>query len=162
MPNVQLVTNVELSKEQHKALTVDLSETSAKVLGKPPSLFVVNIRQGEVLSFGGTFDPCMYIRLRWCSVILELKDNITYMDTLVAGFTLTITSLNIYSPEANVKFAAGFTQWLEEKLGVSSDRGYITFYDPCKPQRVPFTMIQGTELTFDYQLTTTSDSRVPL
>lgn len=45
---------------------------------------------------------------------------------------LHVTALNIFNPENNIKFSAGFTKWLADKLNLPSDRGYISFYNPSR------------------------------
>ena len=59
MPFLELLTNVELSKDEAKSLALELSATAAKILKKPEPAFGINVRAGEVLTFAGNFDPCM-------------------------------------------------------------------------------------------------------
>lgn len=67
MPFLELLTNVELSKDEARNLALELSAHAAKVLGKPESAFGINIRAGEVLTFAGNFDPCMLTCLTYLS-----------------------------------------------------------------------------------------------
>lgn len=59
MPFIELITNIDLSTSRKKEVALSLSAESAKILNKPPQVFGVSIRSGEVLSFAGNFDPCM-------------------------------------------------------------------------------------------------------
>ncbi|OAA60224.1 Tautomerase [Niveomyces insectorum RCEF 264] len=106
MPFIELTTNIELSAEKKKQLVLDLTQAAADILNKPYALFNVCVRSGETFAYGGSFEPC---------------------------FQLQVTALNIFNPQDNIKFAAGFSKFLEDRLQLSTSRGYINFYNPTDP-----------------------------
>ncbi|KAF7323212.1 RNA helicase [Mycena chlorophos] len=74
-------------------------QISAKILNKPESLIAVCITVNKTLTFAGTFKP---------------------------AFNLVITSLGNLNPQANEKYSAEFTEFLDAKLGIPNDRGYMS------------------------------------
>nr|VWO99125.1 Amidohydrolase family protein [Ganoderma boninense] len=46
------------------------------------------------------------------------------------AFLLSITSLDNLPPDNTEKFSKLFAAFIQEKLGVAHDRGYIVFTDP--------------------------------
>ncbi|KAG9121590.1 hypothetical protein FRC07_002397 [Ceratobasidium sp. 392] len=104
MPSVVLSTNVKPRDEAHeKELVVELSKFSAELLDKPEKYISVSYQYTRTLSFHGSFDP---------------------------AFLMTITSLGNINPEANDKYSKALFDWINDKLNIPGDRGYITFYDP--------------------------------
>lgn len=101
MPALVLSSNVKPT--DLKAFVVEFSRLSAQTLGKPEKYISIDYRYNETLSFAGTFEP---------------------------AFLLAITSLGNINPEANLRYSEAFFAFFKEKLGVTGDRGYITFYDP--------------------------------
>jgi len=63
---------------------------------------IVKVQDELTLSFAGTFDP---------------------------AFTANIYSIGKITPEMNTNTSAGLAEFLEEELGLPSDRGYISFFD---------------------------------
>jgi len=61
------------------------------------------ITYNETLTFAGTFDPAISLR---------------------------IDSLDNINRQANEKYSKAFFDFFQKKLGVPADRGYITFIDP--------------------------------
>ncbi|PGH05009.1 hypothetical protein AJ79_06895 [Helicocarpus griseus UAMH5409] len=104
MPFLELLTNVALSREQSKDLAISLSNKASEALKKPVALIGVQIRADEILTFAGTHDPC---------------------------FQLRVTSLGS-QPDKNVDLSKTFTDFLNEKIAVENDRGYVVFFDPGK------------------------------
>ncbi|KAF8520191.1 Tautomerase/MIF [Hysterangium stoloniferum] len=101
MPALVLTTNVKV--DNVRDFVLDFSKVGAEVLGKPEKYISVKYEFNETLTFGGTLDPALL---------------------------LVITSLDNIAPDVNEKYSAAFFKYFKEKLGVPSDRGYITFYDP--------------------------------
>ncbi|EED81730.1 predicted protein [Postia placenta Mad-698-R] len=76
---------------------------AAKTLNKPEVYISVSYDYSENLTFNGSFDPT---------------------------FLLTVTSLDNITPELNEGYSKVLYNFLESKLGIPGDRGYITFLDP--------------------------------
>ncbi|KAL1741389.1 Tautomerase/MIF superfamily [Schizophyllum fasciatum] len=96
MPTFDLTVNIPVPDA--KALSLEFSKFGAQLLGKPESYISVIIKVNQTLTFAGTHDP---------------------------AFQLAVISLGSFSPAANEKFSKAISEWLNEKLGVSNDRGYI-------------------------------------
>ncbi|KAL1742108.1 Tautomerase/MIF superfamily [Schizophyllum fasciatum] len=96
MPFLDLTVNIPIPDA--KALSLELSKFGAKVLGKPEAYISVAIKVNETLTFAGTHDP---------------------------AFILAITSLGNVNPASNEKYSKAISEWLKEKLNLSSDRGYM-------------------------------------
>ncbi|PIL30589.1 hypothetical protein GSI_07290 [Ganoderma sinense ZZ0214-1] len=79
---------------------------SAETLDKPEAYVGVHLVQEQTMTFGGSFDP---------------------------AFLLSISSLDNLPPENTEKFSKAFAAFIQEKLGVPHDRGYILFNDPGRP-----------------------------
>ncbi|KAG8925150.1 hypothetical protein FRC02_009890 [Tulasnella sp. 418] len=103
MPALILTTNVKIEGDTLKAFIIEFSKVSAEILSKPEYYIQVCYQHNETLTFSGTFEPT---------------------------FNLHITSLDNINPDVNQVYSAKFSEFLKEKLGLESDRGYITFYDP--------------------------------
>ncbi|VDC03934.1 unnamed protein product [Peniophora sp. CBMAI 1063] len=101
MPSLVLKTNVKV--DDVKSFSLEFSKTGAQILGKPENYISVAYDYNEFLTFQGTFDP---------------------------AFLLVVSTLGNLSPEKNEKYSKEFFDFFKEKLGISGDRGYITFYDP--------------------------------
>ncbi|THH21102.1 hypothetical protein EW146_g406 [Bondarzewia mesenterica] len=101
MPSLVLTTNVKVADP--KAFALEFSKAGAKILGKPEAYISVSYHYEEILTFNGTFDPALL---------------------------LNIISLDNISPEKNEVYSKALFEFFEKHLGVSSDRGYITFIDP--------------------------------
>ncbi|KAF8744984.1 hypothetical protein AX14_011996 [Amanita brunnescens Koide BX004] len=101
MPYLNLVTNVKIPDP--KAFALEFSKFGGEVLGKPENFMSASYTYNDTLTFGGSLDP---------------------------AFQLTITSLFNINAEVNQQYARKISVFLKEKLGVSDDRGYITFFDP--------------------------------
>ncbi|KAJ7778624.1 Tautomerase/MIF superfamily [Mycena maculata] len=101
MPYLELMVNVQIPNDTEFAL--EFSKAAAEALGKPEAYITVSITYNKTLTFAGTLEP---------------------------AFALTVTSLDNLNPEANLKYSAIFSEFLQSKLGIPNDRGYITFNDP--------------------------------
>ena len=44
----------------------------------------------------------------------------------------------IFSEKSNEEYSKKFAEFFESKLDIKADRGYITFWDPCKYARIVF------------------------
>ncbi|EIW85512.1 Tautomerase MIF [Coniophora puteana RWD-64-598 SS2] len=107
MPLVTLYHNRKFtSDDQIKTFVSELSKVCAKTIGKDESLFNVNVIYNPYIIFGGKTDE--------------------------PAFMLNILSIGTNSvPNADTpKWTADISKFLEEKLGIGSDRGYISFRDP--------------------------------
>ncbi|KAH9890600.1 Tautomerase/MIF [Cubamyces lactineus] len=101
MPALDLKTNVRVADP--KAFSLEFSKYAAETLKKPEAYISVNYNYSELLTFNGSFEPAII---------------------------LTIHSLDNINPQANEEYSKKFFAFFKEKLGVSDDRGYITFIDP--------------------------------
>ncbi|KAH6919149.1 Tautomerase/MIF superfamily [Coprinopsis sp. MPI-PUGE-AT-0042] len=79
-----------------------LYQRSAQILEMPESITLVNVEYSPTMSFAGTFDP---------------------------AFLLVITG-DGFNPEINVKCSGAFFSFIEEKLAIPGNRGYIRFDNP--------------------------------
>ncbi|RMH20383.1 MAG: hypothetical protein D6698_04345 [Gammaproteobacteria bacterium] len=102
MPYLNIQTNQELGKEEQKNMLTDVSATVANALGKPESYVMVALQTGIPMTFAGETAPAAYLQLK----SLGLQESQT------AALSSTLC------------------QWVEENLGVSSDRVYIEFSGP--------------------------------
>lgn len=99
MPLLQITTNVPLSGDAKKNLTVAGSSTVSEIVGKSEQWVMVTVRENVEMRFGGSEDPCCY---------LELK--------------------SIGLPENSTRnFSAKLANLVEEHLEVPSGRVYIEF-----------------------------------
>ncbi|KAI0714241.1 Tautomerase/MIF [Fomitopsis betulina] len=101
MPSLELKTNVPLSDP--KPFLLEFSSFAAKTLRKPELYVSVSYDFNENLTFNGSFDP---------------------------AFLMTVTSLDNLKPDVDEEYSKAFFEFFQEKLGISGDRGYITFLDP--------------------------------
>ncbi|KAL4266463.1 MIF family protein [Pleurotus pulmonarius] len=101
MPTLTLLTNVKLADP--KAFALEFSKLGAETLGKPELYISVSYTYNETLTFNGTFAP---------------------------AFNLSIKSLDNINYEVNEQYSKVLFKFLEDKLGVPRDRGYIEFGDP--------------------------------
>ncbi|TRM59884.1 Tautomerase/MIF superfamily [Schizophyllum amplum] len=96
MPLLELTTNVQLPDA--KAFSLELSKVGAEALGKPEAYISVIIKYNETLTFGGTHDP---------------------------AFQMMVISLGNINPAATEKYSKALSEFLNQKLGLSNDRGYM-------------------------------------
>ncbi|CAL1703407.1 unnamed protein product [Somion occarium] len=101
MPTLELTTNVKL--DDPKAFIEEFSKFSAEVLGTPLAFTATSYTYNEYLAWEGTFEP---------------------------AFILPVVSLRNINPEANEVYSKKLFEFLQQKLGVSPKRGYISFIDP--------------------------------
>ncbi|EKM83073.1 hypothetical protein AGABI1DRAFT_69253 [Agaricus bisporus var. burnettii JB137-S8] len=101
MPLLVLNTNVKVADP--KTFTLEFSKFSAETLNKPEAYITVQYNHNEYITFAGTHDP---------------------------AFNLAIYSLDNLQPEKNEVYSKKFSEWLNTKLGLQNDRGYINFIDP--------------------------------
>lgn len=105
MPFIELLTNIGLPDDKQRELVQDLTQTAAQILGQPVEFFGVRIQAGQIFAFGGSFEPC---------------------------FIMKVAALDAITSEKNPAYSAQLGSWLQQKLGVSLDRGYIRFEDPSE------------------------------
>ncbi|KAF8918582.1 Tautomerase/MIF superfamily [Mucidula mucida] len=96
MPSLELKTNATISDLNTFAL--EFSKRSAEILGKPEGYITVSVVPVPIMTFAGTMEP---------------------------AFTLIVTSLDNITPEKNDVYSKELAQFLNEKLGLKSDRGYM-------------------------------------
>lgn len=104
MPTFSLKTNVPKSKIP-KDFVKNTADTVAKMLGKPKSYVVVHVVPDQLMSWGGTDDPCAL---------------------------LDILSIGKLGREENKKHSAVLSDYVGKHLGIDKDRMYITFHDADK------------------------------
>uniref|UniRef100_A0A023FHD3 L-dopachrome isomerase n=1 Tax=Amblyomma cajennense TaxID=34607 RepID=A0A023FHD3_AMBCJ len=101
MPTLTINTNIQASK-----IPNDFLKTTANVvaesLGKPLSYVVVHISPDQLLSFGGTDDPCAIANLY---------------------------SIGCLTPKENKKHSAALFEHIEKTLGIKGNRMYINYFD---------------------------------
>ena len=100
MPFLQVNTNIPKEKITEQ-FTLSLTDVLAKTLSKPKDYCAVHILPGQMISFGGTNEPCAYVSL------------------------MSIGRLGV---EENKKHSHALMGALE-KLGIPSSRIYIYFQD---------------------------------
>jgi phenylpyruvate tautomerase len=93
----------------------------AKTLAKPEAYMNVIITYNETFSFGGTFDPAISLRIVSSSNGTEATTHI---------FMGIQDSLDNINREANERYSKAFFDYFQQRLGVTANRGYITFIDP--------------------------------
>uniref|UniRef100_L7M3U4 L-dopachrome isomerase n=1 Tax=Rhipicephalus pulchellus TaxID=72859 RepID=L7M3U4_RHIPC len=101
MPTLTINTNVPACN-----IPNDFLKTTANVvadsLGKPLSYVVVHISPDQMLSFGGTDEPCAIANLY---------------------------SIGCLSPKENKKHSAALFEHIEKTLGIKGNRMYINYFD---------------------------------
>ncbi|XP_050712464.1 macrophage migration inhibitory factor homolog isoform X2 [Eriocheir sinensis] len=101
MPVLEVFTNVPKEKVTPEVLT-GLSKLLSEMLGKSEQYCMVRIIPDQLMSFGGTTEPCGAVRL---------------------------ASIGKLGVEENKSHAAKLYAHLEQTLGIPSDRMYINFHD---------------------------------
>ncbi|KAF7359208.1 hypothetical protein MSAN_01262800 [Mycena sanguinolenta] len=102
MPYLELMVNVKIPNETE--FSVEFAKFGAKALGRPESYMSSSVTYNRTLTFAGTLEP---------------------------AFALTVVILNSeLNPEANEEYSAALSEFLQEKLDIPNDRGYINFCDP--------------------------------
>lgn len=100
MPLLTIHTNVSKEKVSQQLL-LHLTEVLANMVGKPSSYCAVHVVPDQLMSFGGSCEPCAQ---------------------------LSLLCIGRISPEENKKYSAILAKELEA-LGVSSSRAFIYFND---------------------------------
>lgn len=102
MPFCEIRTNVTLDNDKTAAFADAASQTVSSLLGKPESYVMIQVVPGQVMRFGGTDDPLIYIR---------------------------IASLGL--PEEKTKaLSSSLSELIGDHLSVANDRCYIEFVSP--------------------------------
>ncbi|KAH8919253.1 Tautomerase/MIF [Atractiella rhizophila] len=101
MPYLNLIVNFTVPDE--KAFSLAFAKAGGEILGKPEKYMSTSVTTNPSLNFGGSHDK---------------------------AFQLHITTLGNLSVEKNKEYSKKLSEFLEKELGIKSDRGYITFYDP--------------------------------
>ena len=79
------------------------------------------VTYNETFSFGGSFDPAISLRIVSSSNVTEVTTHI---------FMAIQDSLDNINREANERYSKAFFDYFQKRLGVTANRGYITFIDP--------------------------------
>ena len=101
MPCLKISTNVPREKITQE-LNLHLVDVIATMLNKPKEYCAVHIIPDQLMSFGGSFEPCAQVLMQ---------------------------SIGRLGPEENKKYSAILSQELEIKLGIPANRAYIFFHD---------------------------------
>ena len=101
MPCLKISTNVSKEKITEE-LNLHLCDFIAKMLGKPSGYCAVHIIPDQLMSFGGTFEPC-------AQVVLQ--------------------SIGKLGHEENKRYSQLLSKELESRLSIPADRAYIFFHD---------------------------------
>lgn len=99
MPILEIATNVSKEKVTPEVLTT-LSKILSETLGKSENFCTVRVVPDQLMTFGGTTEPC--------------------------GVAL-LASIGALGVEKNKAHAAKIYAYLEKSLGIPSDRMYIKF-----------------------------------
>ena len=102
MPTVVLSTNVASDKVTDHDLAKDLSRTTSQILGKPESYVMVHVLSSQTMIFGGSSDPCAFVRL---------------------------VSIGALSPETNASLSSDIAALVASKYSVPANRLYVEFVD---------------------------------
>ena len=101
MPYFSIETNQTIDKPANQELMKKTSAFVADLLGKPESYVMISIKPGTPLTFGGSAESAVFVRLK--SIGLP-KDRCTELSEKICGY-------------------------IEQELGVSKDRIFIDFKD---------------------------------
>ncbi|KAG7087177.1 hypothetical protein E1B28_013158 [Marasmius oreades] len=121
MPTIRVETNVKVADEKDfvlgfskvriwkhsnetatPSLTLDV-KLASETLKTPEALFGVILQQNQTFCFAGSLEPC---------------------------FSCSLTGITVGNPGVNQAVVREFTKYLEKKLGVSNDRGYVFLQNP--------------------------------
>ncbi|XP_047475541.1 macrophage migration inhibitory factor-like [Penaeus chinensis] len=101
MPYLEIATNIPRDRVTPEIVSI-FSKTLSETIGKPEQYCAVRVIPDQLMSFGGTFDPCG-------SAILM--------------------SLGKLGVEENKTYASKIYAVVEKYLGIPNDRMYIQFID---------------------------------
>ncbi|XP_042207489.1 macrophage migration inhibitory factor homolog isoform X2 [Homarus americanus] len=101
MPYLEIATNLTKEKITPEILT-NLSKLLSAILGKAEQYCVVRVIPDQLMTFGGSSDPCA---------------------------TALLISLGKLGVEENKGHAAKIYEFVENSLGIPGDRMYIQFFD---------------------------------
>ncbi|XP_070573090.1 macrophage migration inhibitory factor-like [Ptychodera flava] len=104
MPSFTLYTNVSRDKIPDDFLTTT-TKLMVEMIGKPEKYMVVHVIPDQVMSFGGSTEPCGN------------------------AFVMSIGKLGL---QENKKITKAFMEHVKETLGIEPTRMYITFNDEEK------------------------------
>ncbi|XP_046561495.1 macrophage migration inhibitory factor-like isoform X3 [Haliotis rubra] len=101
MPVFSLFTNVA-ARDIPEGFLLETSKIITKAIRKPEQYITVRIHPGQMMSHGGTTDPCANSELR---------------------------SIRNMGPEENAQMSKQISEFLKSKLGIDNTRNYIKFTD---------------------------------
>lgn len=101
MPLLSLTTNVPLPTAQQDSLLAQLSQSTARMLGKPESYVMVKVEFASTMLFAGTSEPLAYLELK--SIGLPEEMTADFSQALCKSVTdvLNIPPQRIYIEFAN-------------------------------------------------------------
>ncbi|CAG5130087.1 unnamed protein product [Candidula unifasciata] len=101
MPTFAISTNLKRDQIPKDFLPA-ASKFIASALGKPESYVLIQVNPDQLMSFGGTDEPCAVISL---------------------------ASIGAVGGDKNRKLAPKLSAFIEQQLGIKQDRFYINIYD---------------------------------
>ena len=101
MPLIQISTNVPKEKITNE-LNLHFVDLVADLLKKPKDYVACNIMPDQMMSFGGSFEPCAQV---------------------------LVQSVGRLGVEENKAYSKAIFADLESKLGIAPNRAYIFFHD---------------------------------
>lgn len=102
MPVCVINTNVPSDKSRDSDLCLQLSKITASTVRKPEQYVMVQVNTDQVMSFGGTQEPCCFAR---------------------------VLSIGNLDPASNANISECIMECLKASLGVDPSRIYIEFHD---------------------------------
>ncbi|XP_064390316.1 macrophage migration inhibitory factor-like [Halichondria panicea] len=101
MPSLTIATNVPRDAIP-KDFIKDAAEVFQQAIGKPIKWVSVHVQPDQMMSFGGTEEPCAL---------------------------MSITSVGNLGVEENKKISASIFKLIKEKLSIEGTRAYLEFHD---------------------------------
>ncbi|KAK3785346.1 hypothetical protein RRG08_045571 [Elysia crispata] len=108
MPGLLISTNLKKDQIPEK-FCAEATTFLAAELGKPPSYILVQICPDQVMTFGGSEEPCANI---------------------------DINCIGVVGPDKNRQLAPKLSDFIEKHLGIKKDRFYINIFDIPRPSCV--------------------------
>ena len=91
MPNLTLNTSLDFEDEKANEILATFSRAVSKLLGKDEKWIMVQVNKGQKMCFGGSTDPCAFIRL----VSIGGLDDKDKNNEIVADLTQIVTELGV-------------------------------------------------------------------
>ncbi|BFZ18563.1 hypothetical protein BsWGS_21602 [Bradybaena similaris] len=101
MPTFSIATNLKREQIPDDFIS-EVSKLIASELGKPESYVLIQVNPDQLMSFGGSEEPCANISL---------------------------SSIGVVGPDKNKKLAPKLSKFIEQNLGIKQNRFYINIFD---------------------------------